>query len=119
MKIAEFFGRAFEDATYRREKLEQLRYFKKVCIGGICVSAVAGVVVTVSTSVSGERWDARIFQWLMPVVICAWSYSTCVTRIAALETFERGPNQSLQTTPGAVTPPAGAGGAPSPSVSEL
>jgi hypothetical protein len=35
MKIAEFFGRAYQDATYRREKLEELRYFKKVCIGGL------------------------------------------------------------------------------------
>jgi hypothetical protein len=109
MKIAEFFGRAYQDATYRREKLEELRYFKKVCIGGFCVSGVAGVVVTVATSVSGERWDAHVFQWLMPVVICAWSYSTCVTRIAALETFERGSNeiQSPEATPLALTPPPG------------
>jgi hypothetical protein len=107
MKIAEFFGRAFQDATYRREKLDELRDYKKVCIGGLCVSGVAGVVATVFTGISGERWDAHIFQWLMPVVICAWSYSTCVTRIAALETFERGPKQRPEATPLARTPPAG------------
>jgi len=50
------------------------------------------------------------FQWLMPVVICAWSYSTCVTRIAALETSKRVERiQSPEATPWLSRPHRGGG----------
>ncbi|MFA5264988.1 MAG: hypothetical protein WC378_14285 [Opitutaceae bacterium] len=114
MKISEFFERAFKDATYRREKLEELRYFKKVCIAVFCIITAAAVFVTVYTSLNGERWNAYIYRWLVFIVLCGWSYSTCVTRIAALKAIEKEPNQPPEPTPGTVTSAASAPVAPSP-----
>ncbi len=87
MKSPEFYRRAREDAAFRREKLEELRYFRNVGAGliGFCLVFAAGF--STYTGVSEGRWDSGAGLVLV-AALAACSYSNCATRIAALEAFE-------------------------------
>jgi hypothetical protein len=92
MKESEFYERAFRDADFRHEKLEELRYSKKVGVVLLWFIAGAGVAF-LSYAIWRKGWDAD-FGWLAPAALCVGSYSTVVTRVAALEAIEKEQNQS-------------------------
>jgi hypothetical protein len=116
MKMAEFFERAFQDAPYRHEKQEELRYWKKACIWGQWITGIPAVIVPLYVGARGERLFADICRSLMPFVICAVSYSSCVVRLAALEAFEKMPNKAPLRMPVGGTPAAVAPVAPPPGI---
>jgi len=87
MKESEFYLRAFRDAAFRHEKLGDLRYAKMVIVGLLWFSASVGAAFWLYAGLREGRWDAG-FGFLVPLTLCGGNYSTCVTRIAALEAIE-------------------------------
>jgi hypothetical protein len=108
MKESEFYKRALRDTAFRREKLDELRYSKKVGIGLLCFCISVGTAWSLYAGIREGQWAAG-FRCFTLVVFCAGVYFITVTRLAALEAIEAEPNQALEPTSTAVTPPAVAG----------
>jgi hypothetical protein len=87
MNIALFYERAFEDAAFRREKLEEMRFLKIFSAGGFWISFALGFGLWLYSGISEGMWNAHLTP-LSTTLLSAAVYSNCVNRIAALRAFE-------------------------------
>jgi hypothetical protein len=88
MNETEYYQAAFDDGAFRREKLDSLRYFRKVEIGLFVVSALGFVATTLGLGLMEGRWDGG-GVWLAMLAINAALYTTSSTRLAALEVIQK------------------------------
>jgi hypothetical protein len=87
MKESEFYHTAFENSAFRREKLEELRYFKKVGAGLLVFVSVCFVAHAVYAGLKDGSWDGAM-GWLAALMMVGGAFSVCSTRVAALEAIE-------------------------------
>jgi hypothetical protein len=88
MKESEYYQRAFDDPAFCREKIDSLRYFRKVEIGLGVFSALGFVATTLYGILAADRWDAGE-GWIALLAVNAGVYVATSTRLAALEAIER------------------------------
>jgi hypothetical protein len=88
MKAVDYFRQAQQDAAFRRQKIDDLRYLRNLSLG---VLVLLSVVASVSTLYIGweEGWKVAIEGaarlWFIGIVLFAWNYSRFNTSLAALE----------------------------------
>jgi hypothetical protein len=87
MKAAVYYRRAFDDARFRREQLDELRYFKKVEIGMLIVAGAGFVLHTLYFGLAEQKWDTGGW-WLVMFLLSGASYVACATSLAALEAID-------------------------------
>jgi hypothetical protein len=87
MKEAEFYKSAFEDAAFRRTKLDELRYFRKVEVGMLVFAGVGFAAHTLYAGLTDGGWNSGIV-WLAVLAITGGAHAVCSTRIAALQAIE-------------------------------
>jgi hypothetical protein len=87
MKDSEFFKRAAKDAAFRSAKLEDLRYFKNVGAGLIWFCVILGAVFSIYCGITQGAWD-KGFGLFFVAALCANTYSSCATRLAALQALD-------------------------------
>jgi hypothetical protein len=87
MKESEFYKRAAADAAFRRAKLDDLRYFKKVGAGLMWFCVALGLAFSVYGGLTEKKWDLGL-GLLGVAALCAATYSLCATRFAALQALD-------------------------------
>src|SRR3954468_11522635 len=87
MSETAYYRRAFEDARFRHEQLDELRSFKKVEIGMLVAAGVAFILHTLYFGLREQKWDGG-WGWLFILLFSAVNYVACVTRLGALEAIE-------------------------------
>jgi hypothetical protein len=92
MQKLEFYQRAFKDVSFRREKLDDLRYLKTVGTGLIWFCGAGGAAASLYTGFAEGRWESGV-SLMFTAALCASVRSVHVNQIAALEAFEQTPDQ--------------------------
>ena len=87
MQDSEFYKNAFEDPAFRREKLEELRYFKKVEVWFIGLSVTGFLAHTLDAGLRVGEWAAGA-GWLVAALISCAGYAATSARAGALEAIE-------------------------------
>src|SRR5215212_8987350 len=87
MQESEFYKNAFEDPVFRREKLEELRYFKKGEAWFIGLSATGFFAHTLYAGLRVGDWEAGV-GWLVIASISCAGYAATAARAGALEAIE-------------------------------
>jgi hypothetical protein len=87
MNDTDLFKRAAEDASFRRAKLEDLRYFKTVGAGLIWFCATAAVAVSLYGFITAGSWDQGLALGFM-AFLCASTHHSCSIRLAALQAIK-------------------------------
>ena len=83
-----FYQRAFEDAGFRRQEIDNLRHMKH---GMLAVSICCGVLVLVAAlciGVSSGSWLETLMPSCLPLVFVASVWENHSTRLAALEAID-------------------------------
>ena len=87
MKESEFYRRAATDAAFRRAKLEDLRYYRNVGAGVTWFCIVAAAAFSIYGGFADGNWmEGNALLFVAALTGSTWT--TCRTRIAALEEFE-------------------------------
>jgi hypothetical protein len=108
MKEEEYFHKASQDARYRREKIEELRYHKKFTFVVLIVSIATAAACSVYGGISEGKWGAGFSTGIGgmwgSLLLMGWVYANTKTRLAALEVMDgKQPESVSSATTGAVS----------------
>jgi hypothetical protein len=87
MNDTDLLRRAADDASFRRAKLEDLRYFKNVGVGLVWFCAITGAAISLYGFFTDGSWDKGLALGFM-AFLCASTSHTCSIRLAALQAIE-------------------------------
>ena len=110
MKNSTFYQAAFEDTGFRRQQIEDLRYFKKVEVGFLAMSLMGFAIHTIYFGVNEGRWDTG-GTWLLIASVSCLGYCVTAERLTALRAIDA--NAEPVDTANGLTQPAISNGASS------
>jgi hypothetical protein len=90
MNATEYFRRAREESGFRRQQLEDLRYYKNVTLGCLAILAVLGTYQIIASCADWRGWRSvlTIISDLLMVGVCGLTHRSKVKTIAALKAMD-------------------------------